>query len=882
MIASLTNHLWQSTLFALAAALLTLAFRNSRAAVRYWIWLGGSLKFLLPFSILIDAGSHLRPAPHPQAISPAPISVAVVQFTQPFRQVAGVAAPTPHPTNWLPLVLAVWACGLLTIVAIRCRAWLGIRAAIRAGAAVDIAAPLPVHSTPELLEPGVVGLFRPLLLVPADIKDRLTPAQLAAVIAHETQHVNRRDNLNSALHMVVETLFWFHPMVWWIGARLIAEREKACDEAVLTEGHEPDVYAEGIIRICRGYVSSPLPCASGVSGADMKKRIQSILTGHVPQRLTLLRKSLLAAVTVAATSAPIVIGIINGPALRAQFRSGSAPRFAAAFIKPCGSATLEPGRSGRGGGASLGSTPVSVDAKGNFILPEIPARLFVSCATPRDLIQAAYVTFAGGHEDEAVVERPDRFPVEGPAWIASDGYSIDATPDSAQNQDTLNGPMLQGLLEDRFQLKVHRETRQVQGYAITVASSGFKAPAFRPGECLPINFGQFKAAANRARFAGWLLEPAVPRNYCPNGGGGLNPSVQIQARGVTVDEFVNTFLLFAGKPVANRTGIRGLYDFQLQFAADDPVNNAIAALDAQLGLKAEPAILPQEVLVVDSIQQPTEGAASRQTDAAFEVASVKPSAQIGPNDRVYFGPPRGGPGSNDPRRITWAYAALRSILMAAYNVQTYQIVAPDWLATTRYDIEANVPEGATREQVPAMWQKLLQERFGLVPHHQSKDFQVYELTIARGGSKLKATDLAPNPDPMIPVPGPPTPDPPMNGYGAIFMIHPDGKIHLKAKALTIPDFAGRLGGTAQMPVIDKTGLTGRYDFILDYAVDLSQFPPPPGSPPRQSTPVGDNNSMPGPDLASALEKQLGLKLTRAKASLDVIVIDHAEKVPSPN
>ena len=84
-----------------------------------------------------------------------------------------------------------------------------------------------------------MGLFRPILLLPADITERLQPRELQAILAHELCHVRRRDNLTSAIHMIVEAVFWFYPLVWWIGARLVEERERACDEAVLSLGNEP-------------------------------------------------------------------------------------------------------------------------------------------------------------------------------------------------------------------------------------------------------------------------------------------------------------------------------------------------------------------------------------------------------------------------------------------------------------------------------------------------------------------------------------------------------------------------------------------------------------------------------------------------------------------
>ena len=115
-------------------------------------------------------------------------------------------------------------------------------------------------------------------------------------------HIRRRDNLAAALHMFVEAIFWFHPLVWWIGSRLIDERERACDEEVLRLGSEPQVYAEGILNVCKFYLESPLPCASGVTGSDLKKRIEAIMTNRIAHRLTTARKVLLASAAIAVNS----------------------------------------------------------------------------------------------------------------------------------------------------------------------------------------------------------------------------------------------------------------------------------------------------------------------------------------------------------------------------------------------------------------------------------------------------------------------------------------------------------------------------------------------------------------------------------------------------
>jgi multidrug efflux pump subunit AcrA (membrane-fusion protein) len=190
-----------------------------------------------------------------------------------------------------------------------------------------------------MLEPGVVGLFHPILLLPAGIAERLTPGQFEAVLAHELCHVRRRDNLTSAAHMLVEALFWFHPLVWWIGARLLDERERACDETVLSLGAVPQEYAEGILNVCKSYVESPLHCVSGVTGSNLMRRIQAILTGGVARELNPAKKIALGAAGLLAVAAPIAIGIMRAPAARAQAQP---PEAQASRVTPPPSRGIQP------------------------------------------------------------------------------------------------------------------------------------------------------------------------------------------------------------------------------------------------------------------------------------------------------------------------------------------------------------------------------------------------------------------------------------------------------------------------------------------------------------------------------------------------------------
>jgi RND family efflux transporter MFP subunit len=329
MMAALINHLWQSTAFALAVALLTVLFRSNRAQIRFGLWLSASIKFLVPFALLMSLGSQVGSAPVARKIAAPSISSAIVEFSQPFPSMPS----TPGASDWAVIaIFGIWACGFAGVALLRLRGWLSIRAALRASTPLDIPSSVEVRSAPGLLEPGAVGLFRPILLLPSDIRERLTPLQLEAVLAHEVCHVQRRDNLTAAIHMIVEALFWFHPFVWWIGARLMAERERASDEAVLQLGNAPHEYAEGILNICKSYVESPLRCVTGATGSDLRKRIQAILGGRVARNLNFAKKAALAVAGIIAVAAPVLVGILNAPFIRAQSKPpvGSVKRTAAA------------------------------------------------------------------------------------------------------------------------------------------------------------------------------------------------------------------------------------------------------------------------------------------------------------------------------------------------------------------------------------------------------------------------------------------------------------------------------------------------------------------------------------------------------------------------
>lgn len=307
MITALIDHLWQSSLFAACAWLVAMQCRKQGAHLRYWIWFTASIKFLLPFSLLVSAGEWLGHYVLP-VNGQAALSQAVHHAVAPI--IPTIIAPSFYWSRTILLLcLLIWAIGFLGLATRWLIRWSSIRRVIRSAEPTAMVSSVPVMISPMLHEPGVVGIFKPVLLLPEGITDRLTPSQLHAILDHELCHVRRRDNLTSAIHMLVESVFWFHPLVWWIGARLIDERERACDESVVQSGNEPQTYAEGILKVCQHYLASKLTCMAGVSSANLKTRVEIIMKSNVATPLGNSKKVMLGTLAFTVLVVPVVVGL---------------------------------------------------------------------------------------------------------------------------------------------------------------------------------------------------------------------------------------------------------------------------------------------------------------------------------------------------------------------------------------------------------------------------------------------------------------------------------------------------------------------------------------------------------------------------------------------
>jgi uncharacterized protein (TIGR03435 family) len=575
MIGEISNHLWQSTLFAVAMGLLTVALRRHEARIHYWLWFSASVKFFVPFTLLITFGSQLDWASTAQHITPPAMSSAIGQISQPFSDFSLVTEPTPlsprgdaGPSRVAILAL-VWMSGAMALALTRFRLWRRVRVVVRASTLCDvpgIPAGLDVRSAPGLMEPGIVGWWRPVLLLPQGIEDHLTPRQLDAVIAHELCHFRRRDNLTSTIHMVVEAVFWFHPLVWWIGARLMEERERACDEEVLRLCRDPQIYAEGILKVCRRYAEAPMACVSGVSGANLRKRIDAIMMNRVGRRLNVATKVALAAAAMTILTLPVVVGAMQVRGAVAELSE----RFEVATIR-------------------RNKSPAKILPFGpSGSLRFLPGRFQATEFTLQELIMFAY----------------ELQPFEifgGPSWVTSDRFDIAATmapsPAGSSDQGPLQRRRLRALLAERFELVTHEERREMPVYSLVLARPDRRLGArLRPfeGECMD-------GAVPEDLRAPWMTTPDPsqgPRPWCI-----LFTGVgRLSARGTMLSDLSRILATFPAvrRRVFDRTGLTGQFDFDLEWT---PGPTLFSALQEQLGLELASAKEAVPVLVIDSVNQ---------------------------------------------------------------------------------------------------------------------------------------------------------------------------------------------------------------------------------------------------------------------------------------
>jgi bla regulator protein blaR1 len=600
-----TALLAKATLTLAVALALTGLARRSRAAARHVLLVAAFAVLLaLPVaSFVIPSRSVTLPAP--TAVSSAPVSAIGPVMTSPspavvdahesvetFRiESAGVTASA--------IVWAIWGAGmLLCVLPVLAGTWhlrslrrsssvcaRGEALLHRLSAEAGIQRSVAVRGHESIPGPMTYGILRPVIMLPLDAT-AWSDEELCRAMIHELEHVRRGDWLSQYIARIVRALYWFHPLVWIAWRRLSLEAERACDDAVLRRS-EATAYANQLVLLAERLASTATPPLLAMAACrDLSTRVRAVLDGAQARgragALPVATAIVAAALFIAAVAPLRAVRQVQGPL-------DGAPQPPLAFE----TASVKPNKSG--------------NEERYFRMDPRGGSLTVTNMQLREMIRFAY--------------QIQSFQLEGgPDWIASDRFDILAKPEREVpgtgaffgGQEPLR-MMLRTLLADRFKLVMHKETKELPIFELVLArQDGKPGPQLRPAavDCAA------RAAAARAG-------APPPASSGPPGPGScgmtMNPA-RVMGGGVTLAMLANLLEGPAQRLVIDRTGLTGNWDLEVKYTPDrsqlppgvelppsvDPNGPSMfTALEEQLGLKLRPARGPVEVLVIDSVQQPT-------------------------------------------------------------------------------------------------------------------------------------------------------------------------------------------------------------------------------------------------------------------------------------
>jgi uncharacterized protein (TIGR03435 family) len=441
----------------------------------------------------------------------------------------------------------------------------------RLRARISVSRPVRLLVSGRVQAPATVGWLRPIVLVPLGALAGLPAAQMEALLLHELAHIRRHDYLVHIWQSAVEAVFFYHPAVWWISGHMRAERELCCDDIAVSVTGDAVLYARALAEFDSARWIQPTLMAA--NGGSLAGRIARLLGQPSPSRRPSCGPE---------TVATLILLAIGACALFAQSnvfaQSNARPQFEVASVKPSLSRSIQNVR-------------------------PLPGRLTAD-ASLETLIQYAY-----GVQPFQVVDAA--------GWLQPGRYEIDAKADgnTSRNQMFL---MLQALLEGRFQLKIHRETRDLPVYALVAAKGGLKLPSPKEGGCID---SPADAAPEWAggRMAPPGRAPSAPA-LCGSAAIALGPNgARMQGGKIAMPELVRRLSLVLDRSVIDKTGFAGLFDVQVDFVADEstpampppppgsdlPGPSISQALRQQLGLQLESTKGPVDVIVVDHAERPS-------------------------------------------------------------------------------------------------------------------------------------------------------------------------------------------------------------------------------------------------------------------------------------
>ena len=603
------------------------AASRSKASVRHVLLAAAfAVVLVLPIASIVAPTIPLAvPASLQTVIAPAavePIAPALQETAAAGAAPLGTQPPVaPSRPSLAVLLLAAWIAGAIVFLipigvglwqvrSLRRSAlpWREGRAAVNALAAeMNLRRDVEVLLHESVRGPMTCGVVRPAIVLPMDAR-AWADEDLRCAVVHELEHVRRVDWISHCLARGITACYWFNPVVWMAWRQLSLEAERACDDAVLRRS-EATAYADQLVGLAQRLSgASRQPLLAMANRSDLATRVVAVLDrGQRRGRAG----AWCVGVAVAGTamlglglSSIRIVAAAQAPQTTASDTATQKTRYDAASIKPC-----EPEENPTGARGTAGGTNATFS----------PGRFYVPCVTTAQLIYLAYAS-SGASEQDRLINDGLGGPATttntrgGPAWVHSlrDKYRVEAVAEGATERTVLMGTMLRTLLEDRFKLKIHRETEEVDMFALTVAKGGFKLKPMKDGDCEPLD--------------GVPTFPPAPgaKPLCNSlNMGGRGPNTVWTFGGFPVSSLASRLSGTLGRHVIDQTGIKGEFIIRFEFHPDEntpgirwpaerdadtsapQAASVFTALEQQLGLKIEKTKGPRGFLVIDSIERPT-------------------------------------------------------------------------------------------------------------------------------------------------------------------------------------------------------------------------------------------------------------------------------------
>jgi uncharacterized protein (TIGR03435 family) len=573
-----------------------LAIAAFYAALRRWMTrsYGPNIRYILGCAALsamaaapVVTWNLMRQAPAGAAVVPFPASISPAASST-ARSVTAFFAAGTHPVTPSPLPLwmaVIWIAGTMLFWLRLIRGWIlaeRLRHSLVRSAPHDwqdalerlrvrmrVSRPVRLLVSPLVQAPVMIGWLRPVVLTPVAALAGLPPEQIEALLLHELAHIRRHDYLVNLAQSALEALLFYHPAVWWVSSHIRADRELCCDDMAVSAGGNAIVFARALAALeLESARTSHLDPVMAATGGSLAHRIGRLLGQSHPEASAISWRGMVGAATILAITA------------FALFAQSARPKFEVASIKP------------------------SAERRFMSVRP-LPGRL-TATASVRVLLQNAYAmqTFqiAGG-----------------PEWIDSERYEIEAKADGDASRAQMF-LMLQSLLEDRFHLKIHRETKELPVYALVAARGGLKLPPPIEGSCVS------PAADASPDWNGGRIAPpgqgAAPPARCGDVKVILESNgARMQGGKVALADLARVLSMTLGRIVVDKTGFTGQFDAKLDFMPDDTTGalpppppgsstefknpSILVALQEQLGLRLESTKGPVEVIVIDQVERPS-------------------------------------------------------------------------------------------------------------------------------------------------------------------------------------------------------------------------------------------------------------------------------------